>query len=270
MKRHLRNYLLITFVLSFSYTALIIESGGVRHFGLPGLVFMMWIPGLVALLYRKYSGLGFDDAGWKWGALKYQLLAVAVPLLLALLTNLICVGFSVRKFSLLAQALWPKFGAFALLSMVAGIFGALGEELGWRGFLVPKLYQAKVKRPLLTSGLIWAFWHLPLITLGHYYKIQAPFLIGVTYSLTIVGLGYFIGWLRIVSGSVWVATLAHASHNFFFQLAITYSFFGKEGVNGKYWEVIGGDAGIVPALLYFAVIILGYRLLKLPTAQANS
>lgn len=262
-KKHLVLFLIITFVLSYAYSAFVIMSGGVKNFGIAGLVLMMWIPGLVSLVYRKFSKIGFRDVGWKIGSFKYHLIALVCPIVLALLTNWIATLFSIREFSLLPAAAWEKFGPIVIVSLIAGIVGALGEELGWRGFLVPKIFDTKIRFPLFATGIIWALWHLPMVVFGGYYKIGEPLMIATTYAISIIGIGYFIGWLRMVSGSVWVATMAHTSHNFFFQLFVPYVLFAKEGTNAKWWEVVGADAGIVPALLYLMLIVFGYRMLKL-------
>ena len=43
----------------------------------------------------------------------------------------------------------------------------MGEELGWRGFLLPKLLPIGQWKAILVSGLIWGFWHAPVIAQGH-------------------------------------------------------------------------------------------------------
>jgi hypothetical protein len=42
---------------------------------------------------------------------------------------------------------------------------SLGEELGWRGYLLPQLLSVGRTRALVLVGLIWAAWHMPLIFL---------------------------------------------------------------------------------------------------------
>ena len=45
---------------------------------------------------------------------------------------------------------------------------AAGEEIGWRGYMLTRLVDAGVPKPILTSGLIWGVWHVPLIVGGVY------------------------------------------------------------------------------------------------------
>jgi membrane protease YdiL (CAAX protease family) len=56
-----------------------------------------------------------------------------------------------------------------------GLIGAFGEELGWRGFLLPKMVGARILHPYFVSGLVWAGWHLPLIAFGDLYSTDDVF-----------------------------------------------------------------------------------------------
>ena len=54
------------------------------------------------------------------------------------------------------------FGYISLLNLLPNMLLALGEELGWRGFLVPELTTwVGFRRASLYSGAIWGAWHLP-------------------------------------------------------------------------------------------------------------
>ncbi|WP_460799101.1 lysostaphin resistance A-like protein [Microbacterium sp. GXF0217] len=89
---------------------------------------------------------------------------------------------------------------------------AFGEELGWRGFLLPALRQYGTWPALLISGAIWGLWHAPVILLG--YNFGRTDLTGVLFMVGgCVGWGILLGWLRLRSASVWPAVFAHGAIN---------------------------------------------------------
>ncbi|MFB6354471.1 MAG: CPBP family intramembrane glutamic endopeptidase [Halobacteriales archaeon] len=114
--------------------------------------------------------------------------------------------------------------AFVLLQVVQLLVVAplvnslftLGEEFGWRGYLLPKLLPLGVRRALLAHGVVWGVWHWPIIAMGHNYGLDYPGAPWVGMLLMVVftvAVGVVFGWLSLRSGSVWPAVLAHAMVN---------------------------------------------------------
>jgi membrane protease YdiL (CAAX protease family) len=258
-KKLVLSFVFLVLLTSWSYETFIIFGGGVPRFGLVGLVILMWIPGLLSILLRVALGLGFQDVRFTAGRPKYYIYALLMPLVLALITGLLCVILDVRQFALIGthelRAMVPI--TFSVLAF--GLLGALGEELGWRGFLLPKMIAADVPHPYLASGIVWAMWHLPLIAFGGFYQTTNAFLMVLAYAMSIIAMNFVISELRLRSGSVWVATLLHASHNFFFQLAVPAFILARPGGRSKLWEVLGGDSGIIVAVLYAITFIYFLR-----------
>ncbi len=103
-------------------------------------------------------------------------------------------------------------------------FLALGEEIGWRGFLYPQL-KAKFgqKTGRLLGGVIWGAWHWPLIWLiGYEYGAATgnragyfgfPVIGMLLFCVITVGLGILSDWLYEKSGSIWVTSLFHGAIN---------------------------------------------------------
>jgi membrane protease YdiL (CAAX protease family) len=91
---------------------------------------------------------------------------------------------------------------------------ALGEEIGWRGFLLPRL-SARIGDPLAVVGvgIIWGVWHAPLLLLGYNYPTLAPGLRLVWMSVFCIELTAILGWLRQRSRSVWPAAIGHGTVN---------------------------------------------------------
>ena len=144
------------------------------------------------------------------------------------------VGFRIRNSSLVrAPALagrappdWLVLGGYFLLigsaGMALSMAFALGEEIGWRGFLAPKLTALfGFKAGALITGVIWAVWHLPLVFFADY-NSTAPSWFGVTcFAVLMLGMSVIMAWLRLKSGSLWTAAVFHASHNQFIQVFFT-------------------------------------------------
>ncbi len=92
-------------------------------------------------------------------------------------------------------------------SAAAFVFVGCGEELGWRGWLLPRLLTTY--RPAAATAIIaavWGFWHMPILLTGS--RIAAPFLFGI------FGLSFLFTalWERM-KGNIFVLAVAHASVN---------------------------------------------------------
>lgn len=91
-------------------------------------------------------------------------------------------------------------------------FLAFGEEVGWRGWLLPELQPLGNWPAVLLTGAIWGAWHSPLILLGYNFKQANP--LGVVAMIVgCTAVGVVIGWLRIWSNSVWPAVFGHGALN---------------------------------------------------------
>ncbi|SJN28920.1 CAAX amino terminal protease family protein [Microbacterium esteraromaticum] len=89
---------------------------------------------------------------------------------------------------------------------------AFGEELGWRGFLVPALRRWGTWPALLISGALWGLWHTPVILLGYNFGRTDVFGVLLMTAGCIVW-GVLLGWLRLRSASLWPAVFAHGAMN---------------------------------------------------------
>jgi len=231
--RKIAVFLTLTFGLSSVFYLLIIAHGGMRGAGIYVLG-LMWCPGLSALLTQLYFHRSLRGLGWGWGKTRFQVASYLLPLAYAA-----CVYVPVWLFGLgelngenlrkMAEAAGlgslPGLlgvGLILLISATLGVVGgavsALGEEIGWRGLLVPELGRlTKFTNTALLSGSIWALWHFPLILFADYRSETPVWYAILCFTVMVVGLSFPLAWLRLRSGSVWTAMFLHASHNVFIQ-----------------------------------------------------
>jgi membrane protease YdiL (CAAX protease family) len=199
----------------------------------------MWSPGLAALLTKRFFGEPISELPWKWGGARYAWLAYLIPLAYALPVYLVVWltplgGFLERDFlaRTAAQFGWSNFPPTATLilffvltatiGLVAKTSRALGEEIGWRGFLVPELNKVVGFTGVsVISGLMWAAYHFPVLLFGDYNK-GAPAWYSLTcFTLMVVTDSFILAWLTLRSNSLWPAAIFHGSHNLFIQSILT-------------------------------------------------
>ena len=104
---------------------------------------------------------------------------------------------------------------FLIFVGIFTVWFALGEEIGMRGYLQPRLMSLGRTRALLLVGLVWATWHMPLVFFAPAIDFRTGnllFFFPLFYG-TIVSASIFFGCLRIYTGSIWPASIAHSVHN---------------------------------------------------------
>jgi len=133
---------------------------------------------------------------------------------------------------------------------------ALGEEIGWRGFLVPELAKvASYPVTAVCSGLIWAAWHYPIMIFADY-NAGTPIWFGlVCFTVSAVGNSFAFTWLRMRSGSLWSSTILHGSHNLFIQRV-----FNPLTVGTALSAYVVGEFGIALAITGLVVGVIFWRL----------
>ena len=148
---------------------------------------------------------------------------------------------------------------FFLLLATAGVLSscvsALGEELGWRGFLVPQLAKVtSFPRVSLISGIVWALWHYPIILFGGYRGDGPLWYSLVCFTVLVVGISFVYAWMRLKSGSVWTGVLLHGSHNLFIQ-----AFFDSLTRHSRFTALWTTEFGAGLALAGIALAVIFYR-----------
>lgn len=207
------TFLGLTFGLSAVLWRLIIHEGG----SLDKYVFLlMWAPGTSAIVTRLLFQRNLRGQGWLPGSVKWLAAGYLLPLLYATVAyGLVWAtgqgGVDLTRFV-------DPLGLFLVLGTLQSTLSATGEELGWRGFLVPALAQRySFAKTAFLSGAIWSMWHWPLIVAADYNAGTNTMWAVGCFTVMVIGISFPFAWLRLRSGSVWPAALMHASHNLFVQ-----------------------------------------------------
>ncbi|HKP29957.1 MAG TPA: CPBP family intramembrane glutamic endopeptidase [Gemmatimonadales bacterium] len=209
----LATYLGLTFSLSAIFWYLVIAGKGQ---GQPLILYLMWCPGLSAIITRLLFQRNVRGQGWTPGQPRWLLLGYFLPVAYATIAYAV-VWLTGQGGVDLARFTTPVF-TFVVLGSLQSTLSATGEELGWRGFLVPALAQRfSFTKTAILSGLTWSVWHYPLIILANYNAGTATWWALLCFTTMVVGISFAFAWLRLRSGSVWPAALMHASHNLYIQ-----------------------------------------------------
>jgi membrane protease YdiL (CAAX protease family) len=277
-RRALPAYLLLTLALSSVFWFLIIKSGHVGGGGGLYVTALMWCPAAAALLTCKILGRGVKSLAWKWGEPRYQVASYLIPLGYATVTYVIVWltglgGFYNKEF---VTAVGSRFGLGALpagvtiamyfffaatTGVIRGCASALGEEIGWRGFLVPELAKrTSFTATALISGAIWAMWHYPILIFADYNAGTSTWYSLTCFTVMVIALGFVFAWMRLKSGSLWTGVLLHASHNLFIQ-----AFFDPITADtGRTKYVIGEFGAALPIVVVVLAVYFWTRRGELP------
>ena len=156
-------------------------------------------------------------------------------------------------------------GLFAItLAPPINMLFAVGEEAGWRGYMMPQLKERfGLLNGRLLGGVIWGVWHWPIMLLtGYEYGtnyLGAPVLGLVVWCVVCFALNTLLDWLYEKTGCIWVSAIAHGAFN-----AVAALFTVLTYPADAYYNVLGptpiGLIGMLPMLA--AAVWLTLRQIK--------
>lgn len=146
---------------------------------------------------------------------------------------------------------------YTIVCVIASLLTATGEEIGWRGFMVPALIERIGRRKaLIVSSLFWCLWHFPLLIWGGYMQGTSLAYSLIAFVLCIFPVGIICGYLRIKFNSVWPCALLHAAHNAFDQSVFSIL---TRGDNKMYFV---SETGIFTIICVWIIVYIMYKEFK--------
>lgn len=225
----------ISFVL-----ALIFQTPFVLHQDRTWLKLTMWAPTIAFLitsprqLWIQIKSFSFKKlrflplalvTGWLWSIIYFLILALSNNYHWNEKFELATDGRSIlgiHDFGMLLGVGEQSFTFFVLnllltvsfASVLFGLIGGLGEELGWRGYLqleISKKYG--VLKGTVVVGLVWGLWHLPANLAGLNNATYPVVNALITFPLFTIALSSLFGWLQRKTESAYFPAFAHGANN---------------------------------------------------------
>ena len=263
----------ITFTLTWLLVALI-PVMGIAYAGIESLVILtlcMFMPALGNVLTRLITKQGFHDfklaPKFKGNGRNY-LFAYFSFIILVYLGVLVYYLIYREQFDLNASVMWnsaPDMQAAQIINLIVStaispiinVIPTLGEELGWRGYLLYGLKDScGSMKAVLFTGVIWGVWHAPMIAMGHNYGTDYPGYpyLGILMMIVFcIFVGVIEGYVTLRTDSALPAAICHSAINGLGSIGILFC-----GTT-EYKMLIGpayvGIISFMPTIL-FAVYIL--------------
>jgi membrane protease YdiL (CAAX protease family) len=252
--REIIVFLALTVVFSTLAYIPIIQAGTIRggQSKLAGL--LMLAPGLAAVITYLVFEHSLRPIGWRPGKIQYLILGLVIPITYCLIEYGLVWLTGRGKYNGQFPA---DFAIFLVTMLFNATLSAVLEDVAWRGFLVPKMMRLTgFTKTALSTGLIWAVWHYPLIIFSNVRLGNTPLSYSlVCFTVFAVGLSFAAAWLRLKSGSVWTAALLHGSHNLFMLHvfnALTTDSGGTWLLLGEYGAVTAG-MGLLLGIIFWSL-----------------
>jgi uncharacterized protein len=170
---------------------------------------------LLVVTREGYSKEGWKSLGLHRLGLGVWWIAFGVTLLITVAASAVVWATPLASFVVPEGGIINPIIQFLIFVGIYTVWFALGEEIGMRGYLQPHLMSMGRTRALFLVGLVWGTWHMPLFFLAPAIGLLKGNLL-LFFPLfygTVVAASFLYGYLRIYTGSIWPASIAHSVHN---------------------------------------------------------
>mgnify|MGYP001036677168 CR=1 FL=1 len=213
-----------------------------------------WCPLIAVILVNLIYHRGENPLMIKRAKLKYILLALILPLIYWGLSYGIYLLIFVKEIShegVRTQTI-NEFPLYILL-LVFCFFTAIGEEVGWRGYMMPKLSELYgFNKAVMLTGLACFLWYLPIFFADSMTTIPLWYQI-LLFFLMIMACAVLQGYISLKSQSYWPAVVFHATHKFSAELLMSKSIGGDQRL------YLLGESGIISVTV---MLVMAYFFFK--------
>lgn len=234
---------------------------------IPGIVSAVYMmtPAIAALLMMLvFTKEGYRREGWrKLGLNKLGLrgwpFALIVPVIPLALSYLAAWAMGLADWQVPDKLLGFDWQVAPFVLMIvyvkAVLFESMGEELGWRGYMLPRMQRMGERKATLANGFVHGIWHAPIIlNTTIYHDGENVWILFPLMVLSTMFLAPVIGRLRMRTGSVWTASMMHTTHNLVW--AVLAELWVSKSEAAAY---VSGDMSLVVVLFYAALTLWMWR-----------
>jgi len=233
----------------------------------------MWSVGIAAIFTCVIRKIPLTSLGWSFGKWKYTWLSLLLPLAYVTIaysivwitgvaepSNKEFIKTLAEKYHLsTSNSFWILSFYFVYLITIGianSLIAALGEEIGWRGFLAPQLSKIMSFGTLcVVSGVLWSMWHWPLFMLGVYgSKAVNIYYQLFFFTLFLISMSIIMTYVRFKTNNIWNAAILHASHNIWIQKFFTPL---TNTTSQSAWYI--DEFGAIPSLTAFLFALYFYN-----------
>ena len=209
---------------------------------------LMWMPACAALLTKIIIDHSIKGIGWRLCRIKYLIISYFMPIIACIIVYGFVWITGLGQFK--PNMPFKHLIIFSIIGVFIGSLSAIGEEIGWRGFLLTELRKSfSYPQICLISGIIWFVYHAPLMWFSTYNNgnILAS---TVCFFFAVMGMASIANYMCLNTNSFWPGVILHASHNLFVQ-----NVFDPSTINGPFTKYITTEFAIGLALVYCIIAI---------------
>lgn len=259
MNKSLKLFFIVVIILSTISDVMIIRFNLDIFY-----LILMWSPAIASIVAIIYENILnnkkitfksiISDMGFRKCSVKYILLGIILPLIYLLIPYMIYwkkypSNFAYHNVSL--GIIFSDCAPIMIIGIFTGLISALGEEIGWRGYMLPRLSQKYGNsKALIISSLFWCLWHFPLIISGNYMSNLPLYYQLPMFILCIFPIGVICGVYALKTKSVWPSAFLHSAHNNYDQMVFQFI------TRGEIMYYFASEIGIGTAICALIITVI--------------